>query len=55
MINREILTALFDDIIQGLSMFGLGMMGLSYPCLVESSADLPVASLAESFENRESK
>ena len=26
----EILTALFDDIVKGLSMFGLGMAGIYY-------------------------
>lgn len=49
---REILTALFDDVIRGLSLFGLGMAGIYY---TESSADLPVATLAELSENRESK
>ena len=52
MISREILTALFDDIIEGLARFGCGMAGIYY---TESSADLPVATLAELSENRESK
>jgi len=31
MISREILTALFDDLIEGLARFGCGMVGLPYP------------------------
>jgi hypothetical protein len=40
MTAREILTALFNDIIEGLARFGCGMVGLVYE---ESSADLPLS------------
>lgn len=52
---REILTVLFNDTVEGLARFGCGMVGLPYPYEIESSADLPVATLAELSENRESK
>jgi hypothetical protein len=31
MTAREILIALFDQLIEGLSRFGCGMVGISYP------------------------
>jgi hypothetical protein len=42
MTAREILTVLYNDIIEGLSRYGCGVMGLPF-YEEESSADLPLS------------